>query len=198
MVPGGMALALLTLAGAAQAQERRDPFAVEIGEEGPDSCRIMVSDTMLSYACGERGGPMTSGVILFPDANSLVILAQPSPWDQAQVAELATRFAAAVDDLRRTVEADPRDLPEEESASRDLVRKGLDGYKRAAQQLAVELAAGKGRDETRPTFQQLHRVRRKLILDAQKWSPPRETMRRIATSASLLAQLDRFYIEARE
>jgi hypothetical protein len=174
------------------------PFAAQIGQEGPDSCRIMVSDRMLSYACGERDGEMTSGVVLFPDANSLVILAEPKAWNQAQVAELAKQFAAALDDLRRQVEADERELPEEARASRELVRKGLAGYESAAEQLAQELGAGKGRDETHPTFQRVHRVRRNVILDAQAWSPPPETMRRIATSASLLAQLDRYYIEPRE
>jgi hypothetical protein len=170
----GFTLALLVIAGSALAEEQSGSLAVTLGEEGPDSCQLMVSETMLSYACGERGGTMTSGVVLFPDRDSILLL---------------------VEGLRQTIAADPPDLPDESGASRDRFLSGLEAYEAAVKALAQELRAGREREESRPAFQHLHRARRDVILAAREWSPPVETVRRIAASAALLARLDRYYVK---
>jgi hypothetical protein len=69
-------------------------------------------------------------------------------------------------------------------------------YKAAVNSLLEELRAGKGKDETRASFENVHQARRDLILTmGGAWSPTVETMRQIARSAATLARLDRFYID---
>ena len=149
-------LVLTLLAGSAAAEERQDAFIVQSGEEGPDSCRVMPSESMLSYVCGQRDGEMTAGVVLFPDLDSVVILGHPRPWHQQRATELASRLATALDNVRQTIKADPRELSAEARTSREQVIQGLDGFEAAAEQLAEELRAGKRRDETRPTLRRIH------------------------------------------
>ena len=140
---------------------------------------------------------MTSGVVIFPDPNSMVIMGTQKPWDQPAVNQLAAEFAASIDNLRQSVRGDARELAKPAQTARAEVLERLDDYEEAAEHLAAEPAAGKDRAATRPALLRVHRARRDLILAARGWPPPPETMRRVVQSASLFAQIDAYYVEPR-
>lgn len=195
-----MVLTLLVLVGVASHLRAADPDPlqpVEVGVEGPDSCRVQVSKSMLSYACGGPDGGLFSGVVIFPTTGSLLVMAPATPWTQEEVSAVASELAGRLEALRKAVAADSRELSSEAVASRDRFVRDLGPYETAVRELAAELGAGKGRDETRPAFENLHRVRRDLILTLGKgWSPTVDTMRQIARASATLARLDGFYVES--
>ena len=183
---GLLALAALigvgvTFAAPAEEPPPPPPLPVEIGVEGPDSCRVQVSKTMLSYACGNPDGGVFSGVVIFPTKGSILVMGSATPWNQEEVVGVATELSERLVQLNQTIAADSRDLGDEAAASRKRLVQGMVPYKAAVKNLMEELRAGKGKDETRASFENVHRTRRDLILTmGGAWSPTVETMRQIA------------------
>ncbi len=138
--------------------------------------------------------------ILLPLLGLLVALAsaaEPKPWDQAAVTELAKQLAESAGDLRDSV----RRGPTSPSASQQRVRfQALDDLRVAANSvnsLARQLEAGAGREETYPTFRRIRMLRNDLAVQARRANITEPTLSKLETARELLEKLNPYY-EAEE
>ena len=128
---------------------------------------------------------------------ALASAAEPKPWDQAAVTELAKQLAESAGDLRNSV----RRGPTPPSGSQQRIRyQALDDLRVVASSvnsLARQLESGAGRAETYPTFRRIQMLRNDLAVQARRANITEPTLSKLETARELLEKLSPYY-EAEE
>ena len=189
----------LTL-GHANAQERSvsSPVVVVIeggSADGSEVCKLTVSRDILSYFCKLGPSNVRTGVIVFAGGDSVVTYSTPKSWNQEEVAALAQELAISAKRIVEGARQPPQGVAAPEESVRERALGLVEQIEEMAKELAEQLAAGKGRDETDPLIDRLHLLRRDAYLLRQSWPISPEALERLIQTEALVAQLDAFYAQ---
>lgn len=139
----------------------------------------------ISVAC------VVAALLLFP----AVALAELAKWDQARVAQIAEEFAAAMKELRREIRAAPPNTDPTRQRARYEAIEDVRIMTNSSAHLASQLKAGKGREETFPTWRRLDLLRRDFEESARKSMIPDPIMEKILKAGELLIRLTPYFQE---
>jgi hypothetical protein len=122
--------------------------------------------------------------------------AELAKWDQPRVTAIATELADAV--AKAAVEVDKQkggrvDVSKERAFYE--FREDMRLAKNSARHLAKELQAGKGREETYPTYKRLKTLRNDAAENARRADMPDSTIAAITAAGALLNRLRPYYEE---
>jgi hypothetical protein len=146
----------------------------------------------------------TAAVGIGASALTLVLAPRPAAadvakWDQQRVTAIAAELAQAVD--KATVDVS-KQKGSRVDVSRERAfyefREDMRLAKNSARHLARELQAGKGREETYPTFKRLKTLRNDAAENARRADMPDDTIASITAAGELLNRLRPYYEEAEE
>lgn len=117
-------------------------------------------------------------------------------WDQARATTIASELAEAV--ATASLEVDKQkgsrvDVTKERAYYE--FREDIRLAKNTARHLAKELQAGKGREETYPTFKRLKMLRNDAAENARRADMPESTLATITAAGELLNRLRPYYEE---
>jgi len=121
--------------------------------------------------------------------------AEPAKWNQKRVTSIAENLAVAVGELRDNVRKLP---PIANSPQRKVRYQALDDLstlKQVSDSLARALKAGKGREETYPTFRRIQTLQHDLEEHGRKADIKLDTLNAYAKVADLLRQISPYYEE---
>lgn len=119
--------------------------------------------------------------------------AEPATWDQKRVTSIAQQLAVAVGELRETVRKQPAITNSPQRKVRYQAIDDLRTMKQVCDNLARDLKAGKGRDETYPTYQRIQTIRRDLDEHGRKADVKMDTLNSYAKTSDLLRQIAPYY-----
>ncbi len=97
---------------------------------------------------------------------------EEDPWQQEEAARLSKQLADQVGDLRLTMKQAIPGTVGTTRKNRFRLEEDIRMIRNAAKHLAAQLEAGKGRDETLPTAQNIGMFIRAARADAAGWVPP--------------------------
>ena len=146
------------------------------------------------------GSGMSGRILAFAAAVAVVFgatgaKAEIAKWDQKRVTSIAQQLAVAVGELRESVRKQP-EVPN--SPQRKVRYQALDDLrtlKQVCDNLARDLKAGRGREETYPTYQRLQTIRRDLDGHGRKADVKLDTLNSYAKVADLLRRIGPYYEE---
>jgi hypothetical protein len=128
-------------------------------------------------------------LLLLPTA----AFAELANWDQARVTQNAEKFADAMKDLRKEMQAAP---PMTDPARQRALYVALDDIRimsNTASLLANKLKAGEGREKTYAAWRRLDLLRRDFEENARKAMIEDAIMEKILTAGELLIRLTPYY-----
>ncbi len=148
------------------------------------------------------GSGMSGRILAFAAAVAVVCgatgaKAELAKWDQKRAASIAQQLASAVGELRENIRKQP---PVANSPQRKVRYQALDDLrtlKQVCDNLARDLKAGKGRDETYPIYQRIQTIRRDLEEHGRKADVKLDTLNSYAKVADLLRQIGPYYEDAK-
>jgi hypothetical protein len=114
---------------------------------------------------------------------------EPMPWDQERVTALAAELDAAMKGLREEF----RKVDPPHAWNHYLATDTLRVIARESRHLHRELAAGKGRDETRPTFARIAALRHDCDFAMRKTPILRPALEKLAKTRSTLHAMAPYY-----
>ena len=184
----------------ANAQERSisSPGVVVIeggAADGSEVCKLTVSRDILSYFCKLGPSNVRTGVIVFAGGGSVTTYSTPKSWNQEEVAALAQQLAISTKRIAEGAREPPEGVAAPEESLRERVLGIVEQLEETAKELAEQLAAGKGRDETDPLIDRLHLLRRDAYLVRRSWPISLEALERLVRTEALVAKLDAFYAQ---
>ncbi|HME72807.1 MAG TPA: hypothetical protein VKM54_23505 [Myxococcota bacterium] len=121
--------------------------------------------------------------------------AEPAKWDQKRVTSIAQQLAVAVGELRESVRKQP---PVSNPPQRKIRYQALDDlstWKQVCDSFARSLKAGKGREETYPTYRRIQTIQRDLEEHGRRADVKLDTLNSYAKAADLLRQIAPYYEE---
>jgi predicted membrane metal-binding protein len=148
---------------------------------------------LASSARARRLAAALAGVLL-ASALATGSAAELAQWDQKRVTAIAGELAAAVN--KAAVEVDKSkgsrvDVGKERTFYE--LREDIRLAKNTARHLAKELEAGKGRDETYPTFRRLSTLRNDAAESARRAVMPDTTVGALTAAGELMLRLRPYY-----
>ena len=194
----GLGLCLTLVHASAQEQSATAPRTVVIEGSASDAsgeCKLAVSRDILSYFCKFGPGNVRTGVIVFAGGDSVTTYSKPRPWNQEEVAALAQELAISAKRIVEGARQPPQGVAAPEESVRERALGLVEQIEEMAKELAEQLAAGKGRDETDPLIDRLHLLRRDAYLLRRSWPISPEALERLIQTEALVAQLDAFYAQ---
>jgi len=121
------------------------------------------------------------------------VAAEEDPWQQEQAAKLARQLADQVADLRLTMKQAIPGTVGTTRRNRFRLEEDIRMIRSAAKHLAVQLEAGKGREETLPTARNLGMYIRAARVDASGWVPPEWIETKLGAARGTLEELVPLY-----
>lgn len=120
----------------------------------------------------------------------------PQPWNQSKVTEIAKGLAKSADDLALAFRREPADMiPSADQRARYAVKQDLRRLKRETRQLAKELEAGHGHDETLDIFLNIKSITRAAASNGKSARLTQPTLDKIAVARQQLTELAPYYGE---
>jgi hypothetical protein len=122
--------------------------------------------------------------------------AELANWDQQRVTAIAVELSQAVSVAEEEVDKQKGsrvDVAKERAFYE--FREDMRLAKNTARHLARELQAGKGREETYPTFRRLQTLRNDAAENARRAVMPDQTVEKITSAGALLMRLRPYYEE---
>lgn len=121
--------------------------------------------------------------------------AEPATWDQKRVTSIAQKLAVSIGELRETIRKQPVASNTPQTKVRYQALDDLRTMKQVCDNLARDLKAGRGREETYPIYQRIQGIRRDLDSHGRKADVKMDTLNSYAKTADLLRQLAPYYEE---
>ena len=118
---------------------------------------------------------------------------EEDPWQQEQAAKLARQLSDQVADLRLTMKQAIPGTVGTTRRKRFRLEEDIRMIRSAAKHLAIQLEAGKGREETLPTARNLGMYIRAARVDASGWVPPQWIETKLGAARGTLAELVPLY-----
>jgi hypothetical protein len=143
---------------------------------------------------------LTSLIVVVAATGAFEASAQQKTWNQEQVATLARDLATAVREVRNATRAQPGggDRMQMNSQAMAQYLQTLQQLDRATGQLARQLEAGEGHDQTLGTARRIDMLLRDARTQSRRLDIPEPTRKRIEPALALIEQITPYYRAAPE
>jgi hypothetical protein len=121
--------------------------------------------------------------------------AEPIPWDQARVADLARKLGRHSEDMRQAVrqQAATESVASGQSRATDNLIDDLRGLRVECNRLRKEVEGGKGREDTINTFRRIDEIHRDAAEELRRMFLTEANLERVKEGRALLEELRLYY-----